>query len=85
MALKQSSLGQKRRFDGMAKLLARAGKGLNYKLPNTTKQNKDGTESESGSDDEEEDAKEPDTPFEPLCLWTSPHDGGESKGLPPRM
>jgi hypothetical protein len=85
LALKHSSLGQKRRFDGMAKLLARAGKGLNYKLPlMKNKSDQDGTESESGSDDEE-DAKEPDAPFEPLCLWTSPHEGGEAKGLPSQM
>jgi hypothetical protein len=86
-ALKNSSLGPKRRFDGMAKLLARAGKGLQYKLPEKMMMKpNDGTESESGSDDDEEDTNEPEAPFEPLCLWKSPHnEGGEAKGLAPQM
>ena len=86
MALKSSTLGQKRRFDGMAKLMARAGKGLMYKLPEGRKVRGDGdhsgTSDESDSEDEE---KEDERPFEPLMVWKSPHDGGEAKGLPPRL
>lgn len=84
MALKKATLGQKRRLDGMAKLMARAGKGLMYKLPEAPKKDGDcsGTSDESDSEEEE---KEPERPFEPLCVWKSPHDGGEAKGLPPRL
>jgi len=84
VALKTCSLGQKRRLDGMAKLMARAGKGLMYKLPQTQKKDGEcsGTSDESDSEEEE---KEPERPFEPLCVWKSPHDGGEAKGLPPRL
>jgi hypothetical protein len=82
--LLQSSLGPKRRLDGMAKLLARAGKGLHYKLPTATKKEDGSTESESEDDDD--DPKGPEAPYEPLCLWTSPHDGNaEAKGLKPQM
>ena len=82
-ALKRSSLGQRRRFDGMAKLLARAGKGLTYKLPSKDSKNDSDTGSESDSDMEDKN-KEPDRPFEPLMVWQSPHQGGEPKGLEPR-
>ncbi|KAL7537050.1 hypothetical protein ACHAXR_007557 [Thalassiosira sp. AJA248-18] len=84
LALKTSTLGQKRRFDGMAKLLARAGKGLSYQLPGGRPKDGDcsGTSDES---DSEEDEKEPERPFEPLMVWQSPHQGGEAKGLPPRL
>jgi hypothetical protein len=79
-ALLSSSLGQRRRFDGMQRLLQRAGRGLNAQ-PLTASGKKprdgDGSTSEDDSDDEEEEA-----PFEPLRLWTSPHQGGEPKGLP---
>ncbi len=85
MALKKATLGQKRRLDGMAKLMARAGKGLMYKLPEQPK--RDGGECSGTSDesDSEEEEKEPERPFEPLCVWRSPFDGGEAKGLPPRL
>ena len=66
---------------GMAKLMARAGKGLAYKLP----QRDDGDGTESCTEDEEEEDKEPERPFEPLCVWKSPHLGGEAKGLPSTM
>ena len=83
-ALKSATLGQKRRLDGMAKLMARAGKGLTFQLPQ--KKNRDGDCSgTSDESDSEEEEKEPERPFEPLCLWKSPHDGGEAKGLPPRL
>ena len=84
-ALKTATLGQKRSLDGMAKLMARAGKGLFFKLPQQA--NKDGGECSGTSDesDSEEEEKEPERPFEPLCVWKSPHDGGEAKGLPPRL
>ena len=83
LALKKSTLGQKRRFDGMAKLFARAGKGLNYQAPQRkTEGDCSGTSDESESEEEE---KEPERPFEPLMVWKSPHEGGEAKGLPPRL
>ena len=65
-----------------AQLLARAGKGLSYRPPQ-----RDGDGSGTGSSDSESDEgeKEPERPFEPLCVWTSPHQGGEPKGLPPRL
>lgn len=70
-ALQQASLGPRRRFNGMAKLLARAGRGLSYQLPQmTTTTSGDTEESGSESDDDE---KEPDRPFEPLRVWKSPH------------
>lgn len=81
-ALKNSSLGVKRRMDGMAKLLARAGKGLTFKLPNATTRDLTDDSSE-GSDDQKENDNE--QPVEPLLLWHSPHQGGEPKGLPPQM
>lgn len=78
-ALKNSSLGQRRRMDGMSRLMARAGRGLTFKLPQRGL-------SEVGSDEEseEENQKENERPFEPLLLWTSPREGGEPIGLPPR-
>lgn len=77
-ALKRSSLGPKRRMDGMSKLMARAGRGLSYKGPRR------GESAGSGEDSEDEVEKENDRPFEPLLLWTSPHEGGEAIGLPPK-
>ena len=81
LALKKSSLGQRRRMDGMSKLLARAGKGLTYKLPDAGGRNHDGSDDESHGDEEEEEEEE-DRPFEPLMVWQSPHNGGEQVGLP---
>lgn len=80
-ALARCSLGQKRRMDGMAKLMARAGKGLSYRSVNVRPE-EDG-EDESGSESEEE--KEPERPFEPLLVWKSPHEGGDPRGLPPKL
>lgn len=82
VALKTSSLGPKRRFNGMAKLLARAGKPLTFKLPQQQAK-KSSSDTEEESDEEGEDEKEDEKPFEPLKLWTSPHEGGECKGLAP--
>ena len=88
-ALKRSSLGVKRRMNGMANLLRRSGKGLCYKAPQRAKLHADGESDTEGSSDEEE--KEEDRPFEPLCVWNSPHledeDGNpfEAIGLPPRL
>lgn len=96
-ALKQSSLGQRRRMDGMAKLMARAGKGLLYKNPNQPPKSQTGdTDDESNSDndngDDENDDRTKDRPFEPLCVWVSPHElkaQGETeiipKGIPPKL
>jgi hypothetical protein len=69
----------RRRFDGMQRLLQRAGRGLNAQpLTASGKKPGDGSTSEDDSDDEEEE----EAPFEPLLLWCSPHQGGEPKGLP---
>ena len=70
----------------MAKLLARAGKGLAFQLPGSSKRRGEGdTSDESDSDDEGN--KEPERPFEPLCVWKSPwaEEGGVAKGLPPKL
>jgi hypothetical protein len=81
-ALLSSSLGQRRRFDGMQRLLQRAGRGLNAQpLTASGKKPKDGGGSTSEDDSDDEDEEE-EAPFEPLLLWTSPHQGGEPKGLP---
>eukprot|EP00804_Cyclotella_cryptica_P015278 CCRYP_005385-RA/>CCRYP_005385-RA protein AED:0.10 eAED:0.10 QI:181/1/1/1/1/0.87/8/1266/827 len=80
-ALARCSLGQKRRMDGMAKLMARAGKGLSYQSSANIKRDGGVDDSESESDEE----KEEDKPFEPLMVWKSPSEGGEAKGLPPRL
>ena len=77
-ALQHSSLGMKRRMDGMSKLLARAGRGLSFKLP-TAQAKKSSSDTEEESDDE---APRTDAPYEPLLVWKSPHNGGEPKGLP---
>lgn len=86
-ALVQSSLGQRRRFDGMQRLLQRAGLPLHAKpCCDRTKSNDNAGDTDRSSDDdddESEDEKE-ETPFEPLWLWKSPHEGGEPKGLPSR-
>jgi hypothetical protein len=84
VALQHCSLGQKRRFNSMDKILARAGRPLTYKLPNSNNNtNATNGDSESGSDDDDDDEKEKDRPFEPLELWKSPHlEGGLQKGLP---
>jgi hypothetical protein len=79
-ALERSSLGQRRRMDGMAKLMARAGQGLHF-LPKRKKIDGDTASSSGESSDEGEE----DRPFEPLQVWKSPHQGGEAKGLPSRM
>ena len=70
-------------MDGMAKLMARAGKGLSYKSVNVRPENE--ADDESGSSDSEEENKEPERPFEPLLVWKSPHEGGEARGLPPKL
>lgn len=84
LALKQASLGQRKRMDGFNRLMARSGKPLMYKATSREKKvNSDGETEESDSEDE----KEEDRPFEPLKLWTSPHqeEGVEPIGLPPQM
>ena len=81
-ALKSASLGQRKRMDGMSKLMARAGRGLSYRLP---QQRVDVMDNGSGESDEEEEEKEEDRPFEPLMIWESPHNGGERLGLPHQL
>jgi hypothetical protein len=81
-ALRVSSLGQKRRMDGMTKLMARAGRGLSFQLPNVAL-GSHGDRTESETDDSDDESKDKDRPFEPLCLWKCPSNGGEAKGLPP--
>ena len=83
LRLKTSTLGQRRRF-GMNKILARSGKGLSFMLPSRTKKGDGDTDDSEDSDDEDE-TKEPDRPFTPLEVWTSPHQGGEARGLPPKL
>ena len=85
-ALQQSSLGQRKRFDGMAKIMNRAGQGLHF-LPRNNKENNGDSDDDSDSDDDDENKKkkEPDRPFEPLMVWNSPHLGGPCKGLPSRQ
>jgi hypothetical protein len=85
-ALKKCTLGMARRMDGMQKILSRSGRGLHFKPPPTTtheqkKLDEDGnTCSESSSEEEDEDR-----PFDPLRVWTSPHNGAEPIGLPTRV
>ena len=67
----------------MAKLMARAGKGLNYQAFGGKNIKVGGSDDESGSESEED--KEEERPFEPLCVWKSPAEGGECKGLPPKL
>jgi DNA repair and recombination protein RAD54 and RAD54-like protein len=84
-ALKSTSLGPKRRMNGMQKLLARAGKGLSFRLPSSTATlgNGDGIDEES-DDDDDNPGMQPDMVYVPLQLWMSPHQGGPLKGLPMR-
>jgi hypothetical protein len=83
-ALRRSSLGQRKRMDGMAKLMARAGKGLTFsasqKLDATGDEDQDDQENKAESDNNNK-------PYEPLLLWCSPrvHQDVEPKGLPPKM
>ena len=85
-ALKRATLGQKRRMDGMSKLLARAGKGLNYKTPGRAKSGDgdDGSDASCADEEEEEDSlmAQLERNYKPLMVWQSPHNGGEAKGLP---
>jgi len=89
VALKTSTLGQKRRMDGMAKLLARAGKGLTFQLPNSSKPlNEVGTDNSDASDEDDAPQWE-EHKWEPLCLWQSPfeqdenaHESIQVRGLP---
>jgi hypothetical protein len=71
-SLKKCSLGVKRRFDGMAKLMARAGKGLTFQLPRQKKRGGDGTDDSSGDEDEDDTPKWEEHKWEPLCVWSSP-------------
>ena len=80
-ALRTSSLGPRRRRDGMSKLLARAGKGLMYQLPQS-KKGLEECDSEEEEEEEEEEEVEEEKKWEPLCVWQSPHNGGERVGLP---
>ena len=62
----------------MAKLLARAGKGLLYQVPQQQRRGLEDCDDEESDEEEQEEEK----PFEPLCVWKSPHNGGERLGLP---
>ena len=81
-ALHASTLGPRKRC-GMAKLLARAGKGLAYKAAAAIQSKNNSSDTEDSSGDEDDNAPRP---FEPLCLWQSPHQHPDvqPKGLPPR-
>jgi hypothetical protein len=80
-ALRTSSLGMKRRLDGMKRIQERSGKGIHFQSQPLPKYDEDGNTCGETSEEEEEDDK----PFEPLRVWTSPHNGGEPLGLPTRM
>jgi hypothetical protein len=82
LELKHSSLGQKRRMNGMERLLSRAGKGIHFKPLGGPQRSSTSDTDHTESDDEDDKAKEPDRPIEPLMVWKSPHNGGEPKGLP---
>jgi hypothetical protein len=82
LALRQCSLGPKRRMDGMSKLLARAGKGLGYRLPRDRRGQEDDEDVDSDEETESESVAVQERPFEPLMVWQSPHNGGECVGLP---
>lgn len=79
-ALQQCTLGPRKRMNGMAKIMSRAGKGLSYKGPNggAANEKKDNDESGSSDNEDDDDEKEEDRPFEPLCLWISPHQEASS-------
>lgn len=83
-ALKTSSLGMKKRLDGMQRILERQGKGIHFqgqkRNGDESKNDDDGSTCGESSEEEEEDR-----PFEPLRVWASPHEGGEPIGLPTRM
>lgn len=80
-ALKTSSLGMKKRLDGMKRIWERQGKGIHFKgAKRDESKNEDGSTCGETSDEEEEDR-----PFEPLRVWISPHQGGEPIGLPTRI
>lgn len=83
-ALRTSSLGMKRRLDGMKRIQERSGKGIHFQPPPKPKYDEDGNTCGETSDEEDEDNAD-DKPFEPLRVWTSPHNGGEPLGLPPRI
>ncbi|KAL3924479.1 MAG: hypothetical protein SGILL_001018, partial [Bacillariaceae sp.] len=80
-ALRRSSLGARRSFGGLERIMQRAGKGLNFVGRKPKLSTGSGTEDESDSEEE----KEEERPFEPLMVWQSPHQGGEAKGLPASM
>lgn len=84
LALKQASLGMRKRFDGMKNIAMRAKKPLHFKPIRMPEPKSSDTEEET---DEEEDnglPKPPDTPYDPILVWQSPHQGGVPKGLPTR-
>jgi hypothetical protein len=85
VALQQCSLGQKRRTDGMARILARAGRPLSFKLPHRSTMGNDNNKSDNSDDEEDDNEKENDKPFEPLEVWKSPHQNGKLIGLPSQM
>jgi hypothetical protein len=79
IALKRSTLGMKKRVNGMQNIFDRAGKGLNF-VASRRQEEKGDTDSCSQSEEEEEDR-----PFEPLMVWQSPHQGGDARGLPSQL
>jgi hypothetical protein len=83
-ALKRATLGQKRRMDGMSKLLARAGKGLHYRTPGRAGSGGDGSDGSADEEEQDEDSlmAQLERNYKPLLVWQSPHNGGEARGLP---
>jgi len=81
-ALQSASLGARKRFDGMSNIALRAKKPLHFRAIRAPPKSSD-TEGESDSEEEDDGRpKPPDQPYDPILLWTSPHNGGDLKGLP---
>eukprot|EP00934_Nitzschia_sp_Nitz4_P000638 Nitzschia sp. Nitz4//scaffold52_size167869//21055//24830//NITZ4_002260-RA/size167869-snap-gene-0.208-mRNA-1//1//CDS//3329553987//638//frame0 len=80
-ALSQSTLGPKKRRPGANSLGSLIGKPLTVvSALNNPSNNGDGED-----DEDDESSVEQDRPFEPLLIWTSPHNGGSAKGLPSQI
>ena len=90
-ALQRSSLGQRRRADGMSRILARAGRGMAYRLGGRLLPSLGGGEGSASDGDSDDDGGRADLlaqlerNYRPLVVWRSPHNGGEAAGLPGRM
>lgn len=80
-ALKKSSLGPKKRTDGMKNLLKGMGRPVHF----VPKHRDEKGDTDSCSHSEEDEEEEEDRPFEPLMVWQSPHQDGPARGLPSQL